>query len=97
MRIKPLRDRVAVKFKSLEEEEKKTESGIVLPETAKKDEKPQQGEVTAVGNECCNDDGEPVVEVGDTVVFDKFAGTEVTLEDEDFIILSLDDLLAVLG
>ena len=96
MEIKPLRDRVAVKIKEVEEEEK-TQSGIVLPETAKKNEKPQQGEVTAVGNECCNDEGEKLIEIGDTVVFDKFAGTEITVEDEDFIVLSLEDVLAILN
>lgn len=96
MDIKPLKDRVAVKIKDLEEEEK-TQGGIVLPESAKKNEKPQQGKVTAVGNECCNDDGEDLLELGDTVVFDKFAGTEITLDGEDFIILSLDDVLAVLS
>ncbi|MFP4661573.1 MAG: co-chaperone GroES [Halanaerobiales bacterium] len=92
MTIKPLKDKVAVKF--VVEEEKKTDSGIVLPDTAK-EEKPQQGEVTAVGAECCNDDGDPVVKVGDLVIFDKYAGNKVSLEGTDYVILSLDDVLAV--
>ncbi len=96
MNIKPLRDRVAVKIKE-EKEEKKTESGIVLPDTAKKDEKPQQGEIVAVGGGCCTEDNGPEVEEGDVVVFDKFAGTELSLEGEDFIILSIEDVLAVIG
>ncbi|MFW6034993.1 MAG: co-chaperone GroES [Halothermotrichaceae bacterium] len=94
MKIKPLNNKVAVKF--VEKEEEKTESGIVLPDTAKKDEKPQQGEIVAVGDDCCNDDGEPVINVGDLVVFDKYAGTKVELEGVDYVIISLDDVLAVI-
>ncbi|HKL76388.1 MAG TPA: co-chaperone GroES [Halanaerobiales bacterium] len=97
MKIKPLRDRVAVKIKEEEEEEKKTKSGIVLPDTAKKDEKPQQGEIVAVGSGCCTEENGPEVEEGDVVVFDKFAGTELTLEGEDYLVLSIEDVLAVIG
>lgn len=97
MKLKPLRDRVAVKVKEAKEEEKKTKSGIVIPDTAKKNEKPQQGEVFAVGNGCCTEDDGPELEKGDVVVFDKFAGTEVTVDGEDFIILSIEDVLAVIG
>lgn len=95
MDIKPLRDRVAVKMVE-EKEEEKTKSGIVLPDTAKKDEKPQQGEVVAVGNQCCEEDNGPELEVGETVVFDKFAGTEITIDGEEYMILSIEDVLAVL-
>ncbi|MGM0419735.1 MAG: co-chaperone GroES [Bacillota bacterium] len=91
MKLRPLNDRIVVEF--IEEEEKKTESGIVLPDTAKK-EKPQQGKVVAVGKGSKDEDLESV-EVGDVVVFDKFAGTKVNLEDDEYIILSLEDVLAV--
>ena len=97
MKIKPLRDRVVVKIKEQKEEEKKTKSGIVLPDTAKKDEKPQQGEVIAVGNGCCTEEDGPELDEGDVVVFDKFAGTELTLEGEDYLVLSIEDVLAVIG
>ena len=95
MKLRPLNDKVAVKFVEEESGEEKTESGIVLPDTAQKDEKPQQGEVVAVGDKCC-EDGESPVEVGDTVVFDKFAGSNIELDEEEFIILDLDDVLAVI-
>ncbi|MFW6381805.1 MAG: co-chaperone GroES [Bacillota bacterium] len=94
MSVKPLGDRVAVKLVS--EEEEKTKSGIVLPDTAK-EEKPQQGEVFAVGKGCYEEDDEPEIAKGDRVVFDKFAGTEVTVDGEDFMILNIDDVLAVIG
>jgi len=87
MNIKPLKDKVAVKFVV---EEEKTKSGIVLPDTAK-EEKPQQGEVTAVGSEV--EDG---VKVGDMVVFDKYAGNKISVDGEDFVIVSIDDILAVI-
>ena len=61
MSIKPLKNKVAVKYF---EEEEKTKGGIVLPDTAK-GEKPQMGEIVAVGSECCNEDGEAYVKVGD--------------------------------
>ncbi len=93
MSLKPLGDRLAVKYV---EKEEKTEGGIVLPDTAKK-EKPQQGKVVAIGNGCFEEDDTPDVKVGDMVVFDKFAGTEVTVDGEDFIVVSIDDVLAVIG
>ncbi len=92
MNIKPLKDKVAVKFV---EEQEKTKSGIVLPDTAK-EEKPQQGVVIAVGDECCNDDGEPVVSVDDMVVFDKYAGNTITVDGTDYVIVSIDNILAVI-
>ncbi len=92
MELRPLNDRIAVKYE--EPEEETTESGIVLPDTAK-EEKPQQGEVVAKGKGC--DEGElESVEIGETVVFDKFAGTEVNLDDEEYVVLSLEDVLAVI-
>ena len=92
MKLVPLGDRVVLK--QLEAEET-TKSGIVLPGQAQ--EKPQQAEVIAVGPGGIVD-GEEVkmqVKVGDTVIYSKYSGTEVTLEDEDFIIVSQSDILAI--
>ncbi|MFP4057597.1 MAG: co-chaperone GroES [Candidatus Brocadiia bacterium] len=92
-KIKPLADRIVVK--RLEAEEK-TAGGIVLPDTAK--EKPKQGEVVAVGEGTLNEEGErvpPRVKKGDRIVFGSYAGTEVTLDDEDYLILREDDVLAL--
>lgn len=94
MKIKPLGDRVVVKLVELEE---KTESGIVLPDTAK--EKPQEGEVIAVGPGKVLDNGERLpleVEVGDKVIYSKFAGTEFKRGDEELLILSERDILGVI-
>lgn len=96
MNIKPLDNRVAVKFVK-EEEKEKTQGGIVLPDTAKKDEKPQKGEIVAVGKNIAPEDEEAEVKVGDMVVFDKYAGTKVEIDDEEYIILSIEDVLAVIG
>jgi chaperonin GroES len=90
--LQPLEDRVVVKPGEAEE---RTASGLVIPDTAK--EKPQQGEVVAVGPGRF-EDGKRVpldVKEGDTVVYSKYGGTEVTLEGEDYLILSARDLLAV--
>jgi len=90
--LQPLEDRVVVKPGEAEE---RTASGLVIPDTAK--EKPQQGEVVAVGPGRW-EDGKRIpfdVKVGDTVVYSKYGGTEVTLEGEDYLILSARDLLAV--
>ena len=94
LKIKPLADRLVVK--PLEDEEV-TPSGIVLPETAK--EKPQRGEVLAVGPGARNDDGEHVamdVSVKDKVLFAKYSGTEIKIEDEKVLILRESDILAIL-
>ena len=96
MSIKPLDHRVAVKIVN-EEKEEKTEGGIVLPDTAKKDEKPQQGEVVAVGKNIAPEGEEAEVAVGDKVVFDKYAGTKVTVDSVEYIILPIDDVLAVIN
>src|SRR5918911_3417064 len=92
--LKPLEDRIVVKPG---EEEETTVSGIVIPDTAK--EKPQEGTVVAVGPGRF-EDGNRVpldVAVGDTVVYSKYGGTEVTYEGTDYLILSARDLLAVVN
>lgn len=94
LKIKPLCDRVVVKV--LEQEER-TRGGIVLPDTAK--EKPQQGEVLAVGTGAILENGQkrPLeVKEGDRVIFSKYAGTEVKLDGEEYLILSERDILAVI-
>jgi chaperonin GroES len=92
MKLKPLGDRLIVR--AIEEEET-TASGIVLPETAK--EKPQRGEVLAVGDGARDDDGERIpldVAVGDTVLYSKYGGTEVKVDGEDLLVLRESDVLA---
>ncbi len=92
--MKPLGDRVIIRV--LEKEEK-TKSGIFLPDTAK--EKPQEGEVVAVGAGRVYDNGErvaPEVSVGDKVMFSKYAGTEVKIDGIDHLIISERDILAIL-
>jgi chaperonin GroES len=94
MKLQPLGDRVVVKAK--DEGDQTTVSGLVIPDTAK--EKPQLGEVLAVGPGDFQD-GERVpldIEAGDMVVYSKFGGTEIKLEGEDYLILSSRDVLAVL-
>ena len=93
--IKPLGDRVVIKV--LEKEEK-TKSGIVLPDTAK--EKPQQGEVMAVGNGKVTEDGKTVpmnVKAGDKVLYGKYSGTEVKLDGEEYLIIKESEILAILS
>src|SRR5688572_10514954 len=94
MKFRPLHDRVAVKRI---DEETKTKGGIIIPDTAK--EKPMQGEVLAVGPGARDDKGELVprgVQVGDRVLFGKWSGTEVKLDDEEVLIMKESDLLGVL-
>ncbi len=94
MNLKPLDDRIVVRPKEAEE---MTVSGIVIPDTAK--EKPQQGDVLAVGpGRRSEQTGEVIpldVKVGDTVVYSKYGGTEITVEGEDLLILSSRDVLAI--
>ncbi len=94
--IKPLEDRIVVK--SLEAEQT-TASGLVIPDTAK--EKPQEGEVLAVGPGRWNDDGDERVpldiSVGDKVIYSKYGGTEVKYGGEELLILSARDVLAIVG
>ncbi|NLL49443.1 MAG: co-chaperone GroES [Firmicutes bacterium] len=95
MNIKPLGDRVVLKVLEAEE---KTASGIVLPDTAK--EKPQQGKVLAVGPGRYGEDGKLMpmsVKEGDTVLYAKYAGTEVKYGGEELLILKESDLLAIVG
>ncbi|SHM45433.1 chaperonin GroES [Caldanaerovirga acetigignens] len=93
MNIKPLGDRVVIKVLDKEE---KTKGGIVLPDTAK--EKPQKGEVIAVGTgEVIDGKKVPLeVKVGDKVIFSKYAGTEVKIDDQEYLILRQSDILAIL-
>ena len=94
MNIKPLADRVIIKALPIEE---KTKSGIYMPDTAK--EKPQEGEVLAVGPGKM-EKGERValdVKVNDRVIYSKYAGTEVKFDGEDYLILKEADILAIIG
>ena len=91
-KLKPLADRVVVKPT---ERETVSRGGIVLPDTAK--EKPQEGKVVAVGDGKLSDEGKRLpmdIKVGDTVVYAKYGGTEIKVEDEELIILRESDILA---
>jgi chaperonin GroES len=93
--LKPLGDRLVIKPATREET---TKSGIVLPDTAK--EKPQRGTIVAAGEGRRDDNGKRIeldVKVGDEVLFAKYAGTEFKLDDQDLLILSEKDVLAVVG
>nr|WP_216366531.1 co-chaperone GroES [Geobacillus sp. BMUD] len=92
--LKPLGDRIVIEVVETEE---KTASGIVLPDTAK--EKPQEGRVVAVGAGRVLDNGQriaPEVEVGDRIIFSKYAGTEVKYDGKEYLILRESDILAVI-
>ncbi|MEI7816533.1 MAG: co-chaperone GroES [Desulfuromonadales bacterium] len=93
MNLRPLQDRIIVKRV---EEETKTAGGLFIPETAK--EKPQRGEIVAVGNGKKTEDGKVLpldVKVGDTVLFGKYAGTEIKVDGDDYLMMREDDILAV--
>ena len=93
MKIKPLADRVVIK--ALEADEK-TSGGIYLPDTAK--EKPQMGKVVAAGPGKTSENGELIkmeVKVGDTVLYGKYSGTDITLEGKDYLIVRESDILAI--
>ena len=94
--IKPLEDRIVIKQV---EAEQTTASGLVIPDTAK--EKPQEGEVVAVGPGRWNEDGDERVpmdiKVGDKVVYSKYGGTELKRGAEEYLILSARDVLAIIG
>ncbi|MFZ4639399.1 MAG: co-chaperone GroES [Nodosilinea sp.] len=93
--LKPLADRVLIKVSASEET---TAGGILLPDTAK--EKPQVGEITAVGPGKVDEKGNRQsmeVKIGDKVLYSKYAGTEVKVAGEEFVLLSEKDILAVLG
>lgn len=94
MKFRPLHDRVVVKRV---EQEEKTKGGIIIPDTAK--EKPQEGEVIAVGPGGRNEDGELIpldVKAGDRVLFGKWSGTEVKIDGDDLLIMKESDLLGII-
>ena len=94
MKIRPLHDRILVK--RLEEQEVK-KGGIIIPDTAK--EKPQEGKVIAAGNGKVGDDGKKIpldVKAGDRILFGKYSGSEVKIEDDEYLILREEDVLAIL-
>ena len=95
MKIRPLQDRIVL---TRVEEETQTAGGIIIPDTAK--EQPQEGIVVATGKGKVRDDGKVTpldVKKGDRVLFGKYAGNDVTLDGEDYVILREDDVLAVIG
>src|ERR1044071_6376877 len=94
MKIRPLHDRILVE--RLEEQEVKR-GGIIIPDTAK--EKPQEGKVIAAGNGKVGDDGKKIpldVKAGDRILFGKYSGSEVKIEDDEYLILREEDVLAIL-
>jgi len=95
MKLKPLHDRIVVKRLA---EEQKSAGGILIPDNAQ--EKPQQGEVVAVGPGAALDSGEIralTVKAGDRVLFGKYSGSEVKIDGEELVIMKEEDVLAVLG
>ena len=95
MKFRPLGDRVLVKRV---EEETKTKGGIIIPDTAK--EKPQEGQVVAVGPGARNDKGDVValdLKAGDKILFGKWSGTEVKVNGEDLLIMKESDILGIVG
>ena len=94
MKFKPLRDRVFVKYTS---EEEKTAGGLYIPDAAK--EKPQKGVVIEVGTGRVTDDGkhQPMeVKVGDTILFDKYSGSKVKIDEEEYLIIREEDILGII-
>jgi len=95
MNVRPLHDRVLVKRV---EEKEVVKGGIIIPDTAK--EKPMEGEVIAVGSGKVLDDGKRAamdVKAGDRILFGKYSGTEIKIDEKDYIIMREDEILAVLG
>ncbi len=94
MKFRPLHDRIVVRRVSSEE---KTKGGIIIPDTAK--EKPQEGEVIAVGPGACNEQGQIValdVKVGDRVLFGKWSGTEIKIDGEELLIMKEADVMGII-
>ena len=94
MKVRPLHDRILVK--RIEEGEVR-KGGIIIPDTAK--EKPQEGKVIAVGNGKVNDEGKKIpldVKAGDKILFGKYSGSEVKVDDEEYLILREEDVLAII-
>ena len=95
MKIRPIHDRILVTRVDAQEVGR---GGIIIPDTAK--EKPQEGKVVAVGNGKVNDDGKRValdVQAGDRILFGKYSGSEVTVEDTEYVIMREEDVLAILN
>ncbi len=96
MSLRPLHDRILVE--RLDEAEQQSSGGIIIPDSAK--EKPQQGKVIAAGNGKKKDDGTVVpldVSVGDTILFGKYTGNEVTVDDSEYMIMREDEVLAIIN
>ncbi|HZV96757.1 MAG TPA: co-chaperone GroES [Candidatus Nitrosocosmicus sp.] len=94
MKIRPLHDRILIK--RMEEQEQK-KGGIIIPDTAK--EKPQEGKVIAVGNGKVSDEGKKIpldVKAGDKILFGKYSGSEVKIDDEEYLIMREEDVLAII-
>ncbi|MBM4128621.1 MAG: co-chaperone GroES [Nitrospira sp.] len=94
MKFKPLRDRILVKYSS---EEEKTSGGLFIPDTAK--EKPQKGTVVAVGPGKITEDGkrQPIeVKIGDTVLFEKYSGSKIRIDEEDYLIIREEEILGII-
>ncbi len=94
VKVKPLGDRVLVQPES---EEEQVKGGIIIPDTAK--EKPQRGKVVAIGTGKTDDSGKKIalnVKKGDNVLYGKYSGTEVRLDDEDYMIMPEGDILAII-
>ena len=94
MKVRPLHDRILVKR---EEEDEARAGSIIIPDTAK--EKPQKGKVVAAGNGKVGDDGKRIpldVKTGDRILFGKYSGSEVKIDDKEYLILREEDVLAVL-
>ncbi len=95
MKIRPLHDRILV---TRVEAQTLGRGGIIIPDTAK--EKPQEGEVVAVGNGKVNDDGKRIaldVHAGDRILFGKYSGSEVNVDEHEYVIMREEDVLAILG
>ncbi len=87
--LKPIKDRVVLEI--IEETENKTKGGIILPDTSSK-EKPQMGKIVAVGND---EELKKEIKVGDKVIYPKYSGTEVTINEVKYLILKFEDVLAI--
>ena len=95
MNIRPLHDRIVVK--RLDEDDEKTAGGLIIPDSAK--EKPQKGEVIAVGNGKRGDDGKPIpmdVKAGDRILFGKYSGSDIKMDGTEYLIMREDEVLGVL-
>ncbi len=93
MNLKPLKDRVLIKYS---EEPEKSAGGLFIPDTAK--EKPQRGEIVAVGSGKITDDGKVQkmeVKVGDIVLFEKYSGSKINIDDTEYLIIKEDDILGI--